>query len=143
MRRTIVSLASALSLPALAACASVWPTKSVATTSAPVTALSCAADAGKELHYKVTYLDTVRLKLTMRRTSKAPIGPEVDAMEIIDRLSVAILASEKGTGSIFTVQPQTVQEEMTRRGPMESDEHPSSEVRADADTLIARCAATT
>jgi hypothetical protein len=112
-------------------------------TAAPVAAISCAADAGKQLHYKVTYLDTVRLKLTLRRTSKAPTGPEVDAMEIVDALSIAILPSAKGAGSTFTVQPQTMQNEMTRRGPMDTQMRQSPEVTADADTLIARCAGTT
>jgi hypothetical protein len=112
-------------------------------TAAPVAVLSCAGDAGKQLHYKVTYFDTVHMKLTLRRSSTAPTGPEVDAMGMIDALSVAVLPARTGTGSTFTVQAQTMQHEMTRRGPMDTEQHSSPEVRADADTLIARCAGTT
>jgi hypothetical protein len=114
----------------------------VHTTAAPLDAVSCAASTGKELHYKITYLDSVRLRTTMEHASKAPTGAEVDVMGITDRLTVAIVQPKGGaaTGALFTVQAQTVLQEMTKRGLTESERPASDEVKADADTVIARCA---
>jgi hypothetical protein len=140
MRRTFICIMGGLSVAALAACASMWSTKSVQAPVAPIAALSCAAEAGKHLGYKVEYMDTTRDKLVLYRKSKEATGPEVDAWGNVDKLAVST-GPAGDAGSTITVQAQTIFQEMPKRGLTDSDVRSSPGVVMDADSLTARCAA--
>ena len=126
-------------LPALAACATLWPKKTVETTTAPLDVLMCAAAHGQDLRYKINYLDSARLRLTLRKPSRAPTSAEADALRNIDQIELWLAPVASG-GSRATIQVGTIFEEETKRGPTDSDIPASAGARADADTLLVRCA---
>jgi len=128
-----------LLVAALAACATLWPKKSVETTTAPLDVLMCAAAHGQDLRYKINYLDSARLRLTLRKPSRAPTSAEADALRNTDQIELWLAPTPSG-GTRATVRAGTIFAEETKRGPTDSDVPASPGVRADADTILARCA---
>lgn len=133
-------------LVVITACATVWPKQSVTTTSAPLDALTCAASAGKQMGYKLNYLDSTRLQLTLRKEDKAPLSAEADARRNVDQIELSINGASSGgaasgsAGVHVTIRAETIFQEETKRGLTDDDVAASPTVKADADTLIARCA---
>jgi hypothetical protein len=133
-------------LIAITACATVWPKQSITTASAPLDALTCAAGAGKQMGYKLNYLDSTRLQLTLRKEDKAPLSAEADARRDVDQIEMSIIGASGGSAASgnsaahVTIRAETIFQEETKRGLTDFDVAASPTVKADADTLIARCA---
>jgi hypothetical protein len=140
MYRSLVLAAAGAALVACAA--SLWPTKKVTATAPADDAFGCAVSQGLGLRYKITRVDSSERQVDFRRTDKVTQSPDLDEYSRWDVLSVR--AQSQGpdtlTHSILLVQAGTASEHMTRRGPTEVDEYASPHAKADADSIISRCA---
>ena len=128
---------------ALVACAtSLWPTKKVTATAPADDAFGCAVTQGLALHYKITTVDSSDRRAEFRRVDKVTQGPDLDEYGRADLLSVRVTAqgSDSLSHSILIVRAGSISRRMTRRGPGEQDEYASPRAKADADSVIARCA---
>jgi len=137
------SLVLAAAAAALVACAtSLWPTKKVTATAPADDAFGCAVTQGLGMRYKITRVDSSARQVDLRRTDKVTQSPDLDEYGRWDVLSVRTQSQgpDTLTHSILIVQAGSVSKHMTRRGPTDVDEYASPRAKADADSIIIRCA---
>ncbi len=128
----------------LAACgASLWPTRKTAVSAPARDAFGCAVTQARTMGYKFTRVDSSAHTAEFRKADKVTAGPDVDEYGRADLLFVRVdrPQSDTGTNSTLIVRAGSISRRMTRRGPGEDDEYASPRAKADADSLISRCAA--
>ena len=119
-------------------CVSLWPTTNTHVAATPADARSCAVAQAKELGYRVGP-DTTHGSVTAEKTLPfRENGPDPTVFSVRNALAVSMQAD--GThGSKMSVTAQTISVQQSRRGMQDIPVSATSEVRADADTLVARC----
>jgi hypothetical protein len=120
-----------------AACVSLWPTSRATVAGAPPDVVACATAQAKQLGYHVGP-DTTHGSLTAEKTLPfRDLGPDVTEYSRRDVLAVSLRPST--SGSLMTIEAETISVQESRRGMVDVPVTASAEVRADADTLLARC----
>jgi hypothetical protein len=119
------------------ACVSLWPASRVTVSATPADVLACASAQAKQLGYHVGP-DTTHGSLTAKRTLPSKdLGPDVTEYSRQDVLAVSARPVRATGGSTVTIQAETIS--VQGRGIADAPITASLEVRADADTVLARC----
>jgi hypothetical protein len=105
----------------------------------PADVRSCATAQARELGYRVTP-DTTHGSVTAEKTLPfRQNGPDVTVYSVKNVLAVSLQSDVPVHGSTMNVTAQTISVQQSRRGMADVPVTASGEVRADADTLLARC----
>lgn len=124
----------------IAACGTLWPVVTAPSPAPPSDVFACAVAQTRKLGYKVvadSSDSTRRLLQATRELPQSEKGPDPTEISRQNVMSIRVLGD--GTGSTLRVQAGTVSRTETRRGPTDVTEPANGRVRADADSLLARC----
>jgi hypothetical protein len=100
---------------------------------------SCATTQARELGYRVSP-DTTHGSVTAEKAVPfRDYGPDVTVYSVRNVLAVSLQSDGAVHGSTMSVTARTISVQASRRGMTDVPVSASSEVRADADTLFARC----
>ncbi len=136
---SLVGSAAVLALLCSSGCVSLWPTVHAHVPAPPADVRSCAAAQAKELGYRVTP-DTTHGSVTAEKTLPfRQNGPDVTVYSVKNVLAVSLQSDASVHGSTMNVTAQTISVQQSRRGMADVPVTATGEVRADADTLLARC----
>ncbi len=93
--------------------------------------------------YKFTRVDSSAHTAEFRQVDKVTAGPDVDEYGRADLLFIRVdrPQSDTATNSTLIVRAGSISRHMSRRGPGENDEYASPRAKANADSVISRCAA--
>ncbi len=136
---SLVGPALALALASTSGCVSLWPTTHAQVQAPPADVRSCATAQARELGYRV-YPDTTHGSVIAEKTLPlSQNGPDVTVYSVKNVLAVSLQPDGSVHGSTMSVTAQTISVQQSRRGMADVPITASGEVRADADTLLARC----
>jgi hypothetical protein len=120
-------------------CVSLWQTTRTTVAGAPADVFACAATQAKQLGYHILP-DSTHGTLTAEKTfGFNDRGPDVTEYARKDVLALSPHGDPSGHGSTVTIRAETITVQQDRRGSSEVPVTASQAVRADADTLLARC----
>jgi hypothetical protein len=127
---------------AAAGCGHLWQTSTTPVPAPPRDVYACAVAQATALGYKVV-LDTVhREQRDVEATKVLPrsaMGSDPNEFSRKDVMSIVVSSAGSDGNSTMRVVAGTVATEQDRRGPTDVDQPVGVNVRADADSLIARC----
>lgn len=130
--------AALIAVVGTAACASLWPTSHAVVPAPPSDVLACAASQAKALGYRVLP-DTTHGTLTAEKTlPQRDLSADVTEYSRKNVLQVSF-AKQGADATLLDVQSQTISIQESRRGMTDVPVSALADVRADADTLLARC----
>ena len=135
--RAVAACAAAV---VLGACGTLWPVVTAPSPAPPSDVFACAVAQARKLKYKVvadSSDSTRRLLQATRELPQSEKGPDPTEVSREDVMSIRVLGD--GTGSTLRVQAGTLSKTETRRGPTDVTDPANHGVRADADSLLARC----
>ena len=136
---SLVQPVLALALLSATACVSLWPTTHAHVPAPTADVRSCATTQARELGYHVSP-DTTHGSVTAEKTLPfSQNGPDVTVYSIKNMLAVSLQPEASVRGSTMSVTAQTISVQQSRRGMADVPVTASGQVRADADTLLARC----
>jgi hypothetical protein len=120
-------------------CATLWPKTTVTVAAAPSDVLACAAAEAKALGYHVV-ADSLHGAVTAEKSLPlSALGPDVTEFARKNVLAVSLAPGPASASTAITIRAESISVEQTRRGVTDAPLAASPAVRADADTLVARC----
>jgi len=125
---------------ALAGCGHLWQVSTLPAAAPPRDVYACAIAQATRLGYKVVS-DTAHREQRDLEASKAFEHPGPETTEYSRKDLLSVIVTSKGSDSVSTmrVTAGSMSRQETRRGPTDVTEPATVDVRADADTVIARC----
>jgi hypothetical protein len=113
-------------------------TVSTRTAAAPEDTFDCVRKQMTNLGYKQTSIDLDAHRVSGVKFDVQSRRPDTQFRRLVHRMEVEVAAEADGQTSI-TIQPRTLVENTTQRGPTEIEEKAAEEVRTAAQQLVERC----
>lgn len=104
----------------------------------PDAVFSCVKQQFGVLGYKQSSLDADELRISGTKIDETSRRSDTQFRRVLNRLEVDVSPAADGNTD-FVVLPRTFAEYTTQRGPTETEEKSSTEVKADAQSLLERC----
>lgn len=124
------------------ACGTLWPTTTTPVPAPPRDVYACLLGQAIDLGYK-TVVDTGNPgRRNLDATKELPLadrGPDPTVLTVSDKLTILVLRDETGRASTLKVTAGTISRHNDRRGVTDVNESARSQVRQDADALVAHC----
>jgi hypothetical protein len=126
----------------LAGCGHLWQTSTTPVPAGSRDVYACARTQATAMGYKVV-VDTVHREQREIEASKqlprGSVGADPNEFDRKDVMSIFVRSAASDGNSTIRVVAGTVSRVNDRRGPTDVDEPAGANVRADADSLVARC----
>ncbi|GEM_PF-3958747 len=128
---------------AVVGCTTLWPATRVSTQASPSDAFGCLVTQAKQLGFRVAPDSGHHQLQAEQALPQAAHGADLTEYARKNVLVAKVVRTGGGTGagggSTIDVRAETIAQEETRRGLTDESLPASPEVRAAADTLVARC----
>jgi hypothetical protein len=111
---------------------------STQTSATPDATFSCVKQQLGALGYKQTSIDVDERRITARKVDPKAHRASTEFVRLVNKLDVKVAAEADGQTSL-QVEGRTFVESMTRRGPTDSQEAASEEVKSATQQLLERC----
>ena len=108
------------------------------TSAAPDETFTCVKKQLGELGYKQTSLDASEFRITATKVDWKSRRPDTQFRRVLNKLDVDVAAEADGQTGIKALG-RTYAEYTTHRGPTETEEKASEQVKSDAGKLLERC----
>jgi hypothetical protein len=111
---------------------------SASTSASPEATFECVKQQLKALGYRQTSIDVDDHRISAAKIDTKSRRPDTQFRRILNKMDVEVAAEANGQTSI-AIQPHTLAEYATQRGPTEVEEKESDEVKNDSQQLLERC----